>query len=415
VVQMPVDTGNTAWLLISTGLVWLMTPGLALFYGGMVRRKNLLATMMMSLAIIAMVSILWVLYGYSLSFGPDKSGIIGGLDWLGLKGVGQDPSSVYATTVPHLAFMAFQTMFAIITVALITGAVVERMRFSALLIFSALWLTLVYCPVAHWVWGSGGWLGKLGIFDFAGGIVVHISAGVSALTLALVLGPRRGFKDREPMEPNNIPMVVLGAGLLWFGWFGFNAGSALTSGGLASSAFVATNTSAAAAAVTWMVLSWIYRRPTVVGTATGAIAGLAAITPAAGFVPPLAGIPIGIIAGVLCYYAMLLRAKKMGVDESLDVWACHGIGGTWGALATGIFASVAVNPAGANGLIFGNAIQLARQLLGVAVVWGFAFGVTWVVAKIVDVTIGLRVNATEETVGLDISQHGERAYGGMLR
>ncbi len=412
---MPVDTGNTAWLLISTGLVWLMTPGLALFYGGMVRRKNLLATMMMSLAIIAMVSILWVLYGYSLSFGPDKSGIIGGLDWLGLKGVGQDPSSVYATTVPHLAFMAFQTMFAIITVALITGAVVERMRFSALLIFSALWLTLVYCPVAHWVWGSGGWLGKLGIFDFAGGIVVHISAGVSALTLALVLGPRRGFKDREPMEPNNIPMVVLGAGLLWFGWFGFNAGSALTSGGLASSAFVATNTSAAAAAVTWMVLSWIYRRPTVVGTATGAIAGLAAITPAAGFVPPLAGIPIGIIAGVLCYYAMLLRAKKMGVDESLDVWACHGIGGTWGALATGIFASVAVNPAGANGLIFGNAIQLARQLLGVAVVWGFAFGVTWVVAKIVDVTIGLRVNATEETVGLDISQHGERAYGGMLR
>jgi Amt family ammonium transporter len=410
-----IDTGNTAWLLISTALVWLMTPGLALFYGGMVRRKNLLATMMMSLAIIAMVSILWVLYGYSLSFGPDKYGIVGGIDWLGLKGVGQEPSSVYATTVPHLAFMAFQAMFAIISVALITGAVVERMKFSALLIFSALWLTLVYCPVAHWVWGSGGWLGKLGIFDFAGGIVVHISAGVSALAVALVLGPRREFKDREPMEPNNIPMVVVGAGLLWFGWFGFNAGSALTSGGLASSAFVATNTSAAAAAVTWMILSWIYRRPTVVGTATGAIAGLAAITPAAGFVPPLAGIPIGIIGGVLCYYAMLVRVKKMGVDESLDVWACHGIGGTWGALATGIFASVAVNPAGANGLIFGNAIQLARQLLGVAVVWGFAFGVTWVVAKIVDVTIGLRVNATEETVGLDISQHGERAYGGMLR
>jgi Amt family ammonium transporter len=380
---MPIDTGNTAWLLVSTALVWLMTPGLALFYGGMVRRKNLLATMMMSFAIIAMVSVLWVLYGYSLSFGPDKSGIIGGLDWLGL--------------------------------ALITGAVVERIKFSALLIFSALWLTLVYCPVAHWVWGSGGWLAKLGIFDFAGGIVVHISAGVSALALALVLGPRKGFKEREPMEPNNIPMVVLGAALLWFGWFGFNAGSALTSGGLASSAFVATNTAAAAAAVTWMILSWIYRRPTIVGTATGAIAGLAAITPAAGFVPPLTGIPIGIVAGVLCYYAMLFRAKKMGVDESLDVWACHGIGGTWGALATGIFASVAVNPAGANGLIFGNAMQLARQLLGVAVVWGFAFGVTWVVARIVDVTMGLRVNATEETVGLDISQHGERAYGGMLR
>ncbi len=412
---MPIDTGDTAWLLVSTALVWLMTPGLALFYGGMVRRKNLLATMMMSFAIIAMVSVLWVLYGYSLSFGPDTSSIIGGLDWLGLKSVGQDPSSVYATTVPQLAFMAFQAMFAIITVALITGAVVERMKFSALLIFSALWLTMVYCPVAHWVWGSGGWLAKLGVLDFAGGIVVHISAGVSALALALVLRPRKGFKDREPMEPNNIPMVVLGAGLLWFGWFGFNAGSALTSGGLASSAFVATNTAAAAAAITWMILSWLYRRPTIMGTATGAIAGLAAITPAAGFVPPLAGIPIGIVAGVLCYYAMLLRAKKMGVDESLDVWACHGIGGTWGALATGIFASVAVNPAGANGLIFGNAMQLVKQLLAVAVVWGFAFGVTWVVGKVLDITIGLRVNATEETVGLDISQHGERAYGGMLR
>ena len=412
---MSIDTGNTAWLLISTALVWLMTPGLALFYGGMVRRKNLLATMMMSFAIIAIVSVLWILYGYSISFGPDKSGIIAGFDWLGLKSVGQNPSSVYATTVPHLAFMAFQAMFAIITVALITGAVVERMKFSALLTFSALWLTLVYCPVAHWVWGSGGWLAKLGIIDFAGGIVVHISAGVSALALALVLGPRKGFKEREPMEPNNIPMVVLGAGLLWFGWFGFNAGSALTSGGLASSAFVATNTSAAAAAITWMILSWIYRRPTVLGTATGAIAGLAAITPAAGFVPPLAGIPIGIVAAVVCYYAMVLRAKKMGVDESLDVWACHGVGGTWGALATGIFASVAVNSAGANGLIFGNAMQLAKQLLAVAVVWGFAFRVTWVVGKIVDITIGLRVRATEETVGLDISQHGEKAYGGTLR
>ncbi len=412
---MSIDTGNTAWLLISTALVWLMTPGLALFYGGMVRRKNLLATMMMSFAIIAIVAVLWVLYGYSLSFGPDKSGIIGGLDWLGLKSVGQDPSSVYATTVPHLAFMAFEAMFAIITVALITGAVVERVKFSAILVFSVLWLTLVYCPVAHWVWGSGGWLAKLGVIDFAGGIVVHISAGVSALALALVLGPRKGFKEREPMEPNNIPMVVLGAALLWFGWFGFNAGSALTSGGLASSAFVATNTSAAAAAITWMILSWIYRRPTILGAATGAIAGLAAVTPAAGFVPPLAGIPIGIVAGVVCYYAMLFRAKKMGVDESLDVWACHGIGGTWGALATGIFASVAVNSAGANGLIFGNAMQLARQLLGVAVVWGFAFGATWVLGKIVDVIMGLRVSQTEETVGLDIAQHGERAYGGMLR
>jgi Amt family ammonium transporter len=412
---MSIDTGDTAWLLMSTALVWLMVPGLALFYGGMVRRKNFLATMMMSLAIIAVVSVLWILYGYTLSFGPDKGGIIGGLDWLSLRNVGQDASSVYATSVPHLAFEAFQAMFAIITVALITGAVVERMKFSALLVFSALWLTLVYCPVAHWVWGSGGWLAKLGVLDFAGGIVVHISAGVSALALALVLGPRRGFRQKQPMEPNNIPMVVLGTGLLWFGWFGFNAGSALTSGGLASSAFVATNTAAAAAAITWMILSWIYRRPTVLGTATGAIAGLAAITPAAGYVPPLAGVPIGIIAAVVCYYAMLLRVKKMGVDESLDVWACHGIGGTWGALATGIFANVAVNSAGANGLILGDPMQLVRQLLGVAVVWSFAFGATWTIGRVVGIIIGLRVRAAEETVGLDISQHGERAYGGMLR
>jgi Amt family ammonium transporter len=371
--------------------------------------------MMMSFAILGLVGLLWVLYGYSLSFAPDKAGIIGGLDFLGLRRVGQEPSSVYATTVPHLAYMIFQAMFAIITVALITGAVVERMKFSALMVFAVLWLTIVYCPVAHWVWGSGGWLAKLGVLDFAGGTVVHILAGASALALALVLGPRRGFREKEPMEPNNIPMVVLGAGILWFGWFGFNAGSALTSGGLAASAFVATNTSAAAAAFIWMMLSWIYRRPTVLGTATGAVVGLVAITPAAGFVPPLAGIPIGIGATIVCYYAMLFRAKKLGVDESLDVWACHGIGGTWGALATGIFASVAVNRAGNNGLVFGNALQLGRQFLGVVTVWAFAFGMTWVVGKIISALMGLRVSPTEETVGLDISQHGERAYGGTLR
>jgi Amt family ammonium transporter len=411
---MSINAADTAWLLVSSALVMLMTPGVALFYGGMVRRKNVLSTIMMSFAVLGLVGLLWVLYGYSLSFGPDKGGIIGGLDFIGLRTVGQEPSSVYATTVPHLAFMAFQGMFAIITVALVTGAVVERMKFSAFIVFSTLWLTIVYCPVAHWVWGSGGWLAKLGTLDFAGGIVVHILAGVSALALASLVGPRKGFREKEPMEPNNIPMVLLGAGLLWFGWFGFNAGSALTSGGLASSAFVATNTSAAAGAFTWMILSWIYRRPTVLGTATGAIAGLAAITPAAGFVSPLMGIPIGIVAAVICYYCMLLRTRR-GIDESLDVWAVHGMGGTWGVLATGIFASVAVNAAGANGLIFGNAMQLAKQLLGVAVVWVFAFAVTWVLGKIVDVTMGLRVNATEETVGLDISQHGERAYGGMLR
>jgi len=411
---MPVNSADTAWLLISSALVMLMTPGVALFYGGMVRRKNILSTMMMSLAILALVGLLWVLYGYSLSFGSDKGGLIGGLDFVGLRGVGQAPSPVYATTVPHLAFMIFQAMFAIITVALITGAVVERMKFSALLVFSILWFSLVYCPIAHWVWGSGGWLAKLGTLDFAGGAVVHISAGISALTLAWLLGPRRSFLEKQPMEPNNIPMVALGAGLLWFGWFGFNAGSALTSGGLASSAFVATNTSAAAGAFTWMALSWIYRRPTVLGIATGAIAGLAAITPAAGFVSPLMGIPIGIGAAVVCYYCMLLRTRR-GIDESLDVWAVHGMGGTWGMLAAGIFASAAVNSSGADGLLLGNGMQVLKQLAGIAAVGVFAFAATWVLGKVVDATIGLRVSATEETVGLDIAQHGERAYGGMLR
>lgn len=409
---MLINSGDTAWLLVSTALVMLMTPGVALFYGGMVRRKNALSTIMMSFTILTMVGVLWVLYGYSLAFGPDRAGIIGGLDWIGLRQVGQEPSSVYATTVPHLAFMIFQAMFAIITVALITGAVVERMKFSALLVFSALWLTFVYSPVAHWVWGSGGWLAKLGALDFAGGTVVHINAGISALALALLLGSRKGFKEGEPMEPHNVPMVVLGAALLWFGWFGFNAGSALTSGGLASSAFVATNTAAASAAFTWMILGWIYRRPSVLGIATGAVAGLVAITPAAGFVPPLAGIPIGIVAAVAGYYAMLFRIKR-GIDESLDVWAVHGIGGTWGAIATGIFASTAANSAGADGLLFGNALLLAKQLVGVATVWLYAFGVSWILGKIVDATVGLRVKEEEEMVGLDISQHGERAYGGI--
>ncbi|HEY82176.1 MAG TPA: ammonium transporter [Dehalococcoidia bacterium] len=408
------SSGDTAWILIASALVMLMTPGVALFYGGMVRRKNVLSTLMMSFAALGLVGLLWVLYGYSLGFGPDLGGVIGGPSFIGLRGVGQEPSPVYASTVPHLAFMVFQAMFAIITVALITGAVVERIKFSALLVFSALWLTFVYAPVAHWVWGDGGWLAKLGALDFAGGTVVHINAGISALALAMLLGPRKGFRDGEPMEPNNIPMVMLGAGLLWFGWFGFNAGSALTSGGLAASAFAATNISAAAAAFTWMMLSWAYRRPTLLGTATGAVAGLVAITPAAGFVSPLMGIPIGIGAAVVCYYGILLR-MRWHIDESLDVWAVHGLGGTWGAVATGIFASTAVNPAGADGVLLGNVLQLGKQLAGVAAVWLFAFAATWVLAKLVDATIGLRVGGVEETVGLDISQHGERAYGGVLR
>jgi Amt family ammonium transporter len=411
---MSVNTGDTAWLLISAALVMLMTPGLALFYGGMVRRKNLLSTMMMSFACLGLVGLLWVLYGYSLSFGTDHAGFIGGLNFLGLMNVGQEPSSVYATTVPHLAFMIFQAMFAIITVALITGAIVERVKFSALLVFSALWLTVVYVPVAHWVWGSGGWLAGLGVLDFAGGAVVHINAGVSALALVLLLGRRRGF-PQDAMEPNNIPLVALGAGLLWFGWFGFNAGSALTSGGLASSAFVATNTAAAAAAFTWMIVSWIHRRPTILGTVTGAVVGLVAITPAAGFVPPLAGIPIGIIAAVISYYGMVLLKIKLGFDDSLDVFACHGLGGMWGALATGIFATLAANAAGADGAIVGGGLQVLKQLVGVLSVGAFAFGMTWVLGKLVDMTVGLRVGQTEETVGLDLSQHGERAYGGLLR
>ncbi len=410
---MPINSGDTAWILVSAALVMLMTPGLALFYGGMVRRKNVLSTMMMSFAMLGLVGILWVLYGYSLSFGNDIAGIIGGFNFFGLNNVGQDPSPVYANTVPHLAFMIYQAMFAIITVALFTGAVVDRIKFSALLVFSALWLTFIYTPVAHWVWG-GGWLAKLGALDFAGGTVVHINAGVSALALVMLLGPRKGFKEKEAMEAHNIPWVMLGAGLLWFGWFGFNAGSALTAGGLASSAFVATNTAAAAAAFTWMLLSWIYRRPTALGTVTGAVIGLVAITPAAGFVSPIMGIPIGIGAALVGYYAMLVRAKTR-LDDSLDVLACHGMGGIWGALATGIFASAAVNSVGADGLIFGNAMLVVKQLVAIAAVAAFAFAGTWILGKIVDVTIGLRVTPTEENLGLDISQHGERAYGGLGR
>ena len=411
---MSINQADTVWILISSALVMLMTPGLALFYGGMVRRKNLLSTMMMSFACLGLVGLLWVLYGYSLAFGTDHAGIIGGFNFLGLANVGQAPSPVYATTVPHLGFMIFQAMFAIITVALFTGAIVERIKFSALCVFSALWLTLVYSPVAHWVWGSGGWLAKFGVLDFAGGSVVHLNAGISALALVLLLGRRRGF-PQNPMEPNNIPMVVMGAGLLWFGWFGFNAGSALTAGGLAASAFVTTNTAAAAAAFTWMVISWIYRRPTILGTVTGAVAGLATVTPAAGYVSPLAAVPIGIVAAVVCYYAMLFFKSKLGFDDSLDVFAVHGVGGIMGMLFVGVFASLAVNPAGADGLIAGSGLQLLKQLVGIASVGAYAFAVTWLLGKLVSVTIGLRVGQSEETVGLDLSQHGERAYGGFLR
>jgi len=409
---MEINTGDTAWILVSSALVLLMTPGLAFFYGGMARRKNLLSTIMMSFAIMGLIGVLWALWGYSLSFGSDVGGFIGGFNFLGLINVGMAPSDIYAGTVPHLAFMTFQGMFAIITVALITGAVVERIKFSALMFFAALWVTVVYAPVCHWVWGDGGWLGGLGALDFAGGTVVHINAGVSALALVMLLGRRKGFPG-DVMEPNNIPMVALGAGLLWFGWFGFNAGSSLAADGLAANAFVATNLSAAAAGFTWMVLGWIHRRPSLLGTVTGAVAGLVAITPAAGFVHPIAGIPIGVIVAIVCYYSIVLMKNKFKFDDSLDVFAVHGVGGIWGALATGIFASSAI--AGTPGLLEGNISQLLTQFIGVVAVAAFAFTATWVLGKLVDVTVGLRVGQMDETVGLDLSQHGERAYGGLLR
>jgi Amt family ammonium transporter len=403
-----VDTGDTAWILASAALVMIMTPAVGLFYGGMVRRKNVLSTIMFSFAILALISVQWVLFGYSLAFGPDVAGVIGSLEWLGLNGVGQEPNSSYAATIPALAFMIFQAMFAIITVALITGAFVERIKFSAFLVFALLWATLVYDPIAHWVWGVGGWLRNLGALDFAGGTVVHISSGVSALAFALVIGARKGF-GKHPMEPHSIPMSVLGAVLLWFGWFGFNAGSAITSGGLAASAFVVTNTAAASAALTWMFLSWRSKKPSVIGAATGGVVGLVAITPASGFVTPIAAILIGIGAAAFCYYAMLFRVKR-NIDESLDVWACHGIGGTWGAIATGIFATTLVNPAGFNGLLYGNPSQVIIQITAVAATWLYAFAGTFILAKIIDAAIGLRASEREEDVGLDIAQHAEKAY-----
>jgi Amt family ammonium transporter len=396
-------------MLTSAALVLMMTaPGLALFYGGLVRRKNGLATIMQSFVLMALMSVQWVLWGYTLSFGPDHGGLIGGLDWLGLIGVGGEPNPDYAETIPHQAFMIFQGMFAIITPALITGAIAERMKFSAFLLFSVLWATFVYDPLAHWVWG-GGWIGKMGALDFAGGTVVHISSGISALAAALVLGKRLGY-PQEPMPPHNLPFAVVGAALLWVGWFGFNAGSALTSGALAASAFVATNTATGAATLSWMFTEWVVRgKPTVLGVATGAVAGLVAITPAAGYVDPLASIVIGAIAGVLCFTACNLKAR-LGYDDSLDVVGVHGVGGTTGALLTGLFASTAVNPAGADGLFFGNPSQFGLQLIATVATLVYCFVVSFVLLKIVDAVLGLRVVEEDELAGLDLSQHGETAY-----
>ena len=404
-----VSAGDTAWVLASAALVMLMTPALGFFYGGLVRPKNVLSTIMHSFFIVALISVQWVLWGYSLAFGPDVGGIIGGLSWIGLNGVGTEPNEDYAKTIPHLAFMAFQMMFAIITPALITGAFAERKRFKAFVLFSLLWATFVYDPLAHWVWGNGGWLKALGALDFAGGTVVHISSGVSALVAALVLGHRVGL-DQERVEPHDLTMTVLGAGLLWFGWFGFNAGSALAADGLAATAFVTTNTAAAMGALTWMTVAWAHKgHPSVLGAAVGAVAGLVAITPAAGFVTPTAAILIGLGAGVFCYLAVQLR-ERLRVDDALDVWGVHGIGGTWGAIATGLFASTAVNAAGADGLFYGNPEQLVNQVIAVGATWIYCGVMTWIILKVIDVVVGLRVPEQEEVLGLDITQHGEPAY-----
>ena len=403
-----VNSGDTAWLLVSCALVLMMTPALALFYGGMVRRKNVLSTLTLSFAFMALIGVQWVLYGYSLAFGKDIGGLIGGLNFLGFHGVGADPNPDYAKTIPHGLFAAFQMMFAVITPALITGAFVERVRFKSFLLFSLIWATLVYDPLAHWVWGKGGWLNELGVLDFAGGTVVHVAAGFSALAFAMVIGPRKGF-GKFPMEPHNITLTVLGAGLLWVGWFGFNAGSALAANGVAVNALLTTNTSAAAAGLVWMLLGWLDGRPSTLGIATGMVVGLAAVTPASGYITPMAAMLLGAVAAVICYYAIRFRQNR-NLDESMDVWACHGMASSWGMIATGLFATVEVNAAGNNGLFFGNPKQLGLQILALVVTMVFAFGVTYVVAKLLDMSIGLRVTPMEEEVGLDISAHGERAY-----
>ncbi len=403
------NAGDTAFVLISAALVMLMTPGLALFYGGMVRNKNVLGTIMQSFIILGIITFEWVLWGYSMSFGPDYGGIIGGLDWFGLKDVGMDPSPDYGSTIPHVAFMIFQCMFAILTPALITGAFAERLKFTALLLFILLWGTFVYNPLAHWVWGVGGWMGKMGALDFAGGTVVHISSGISALAAALIVGKRLGYGSTAYI-PHNVPMTITGAAILWFGWFGFNAGSALACNGLAANAFVVTHIASAMAALSWMFMEWWHRgKPTTLGAASGAVAGLVAITPGSGFVGPVSAIIIGALGGVICYGGVLLKSR-LGYDDSLDVVGIHGLGGTWGALATGLFASTKINPDGANGLFFGNPGQLWIQFVSVVATMVFAFIMTLIILKIVDVLIGLRVSEEDEIRGLDISLHNEAGY-----
>lgn len=405
------NSADTAWVLACAALIFIMTPGVALFYGGMARRKNILSIMMQCFLIMCLISLQWIIYGYSLAFGPDTGhGIIGGFDWVGLKNVGLQPNAGYSTTVPHLAFMIFQAMFAIITPALIVGAFAERIRFSAFAILILLWTTFVYDPIAHWVWSADGWLKNMGALDFAGGIVVHVSSGVSALIMSILIGKRLGYA-KQAFTPHNLPLTVLGGALLWFGWFGFNAGSALGAGGIAANAFVATNIAAAAAGLTWALIEWQqHGAPTVLGIVTGAVAGLVAITPACGFVSPLSAIAIGILVGIFSYLAVTVLKPRLGYDDSLDVFGVHGIGGMWGTLATGLFAEAAINAAGANGLFFGNAKLFLIQGLYLIVCITYATIMTWMLYLLVDALLGMRVETQDEMVGLDLTQHHEAAY-----
>jgi Amt family ammonium transporter len=406
-----IDTGDTAWMLTSSAFVMLMTPGLALFYGGMVRAKNVLNMIMQSFIALAIVSVLWVVVAYSLAFAKGTP-FIGSLEWVGLRGVGQTPNADYSATIPHLVYMVYQMMFAIITPALISGAIAERMKFSTYIVFITLWLLVVYCPIAHMVWGADGYLHGLGALDFAGGTVVHMSSGYSALVLCIMLGKRK-TDPSEDLRPHNLPMTLIGTALLWFGWFGFNAGSAVASNGLAGSAFVATHCATAMAALTWVVLEWlVFKKPTALGFATGAVAGLVAITPASGFVGVLSSLVIGGGVSVISFYGIRLK-NKLGYDDTLDVFGVHGLGGTWGAIATGIFASVAVNSAGANGLTHGGGVTLlGKQLIAVGITLVWATVATFIIASILKAVMGLRSNADEEEIGLDLGHHGESAYSG---
>ena len=401
------NTGDTAFMLVASAMVMLMTPGLALFYGGMVRSKNVLGTIMQSFICLGLISIIWVFYGYSLAFGPDVAGFIGNLKYAGLAGVGLTPGP-YSDTIPHLLFCCFQLMFAVITPALITGAFAERFKFTAFLVFAVLWSTFVYFPVCHWVWG-GGWMSSHGGLDFAGGTVIHINSGAAALVAALMVGKRKGW-GREAIHPHNLSMTILGAGLLWFGWFGFNAGSALAADGIATNAFFVTQVAAGAAALSWIFTEWVVQgKPTTLGAASGAVAGLVAITPGSGFVGPVSAIIIGLIAGALCYFAVVAKTK-LGYDDSLDVVGVHGVGGFWGAIATGLFASTAINPGGADGLFFGNPKLVAIQAMDAGITIVYSMVVTFIILKVIDIAIGLRVDLEDEVQGLDITQHSEIGY-----